>query len=41
MNENVTRILYQDKEIILIPTAHVSKESVDLVKRIVAADNGE
>ena len=38
MNKNVTRILYQDKEIILIPTAHVSKESVDLVKRIVAAE---
>lgn len=38
MNENVTRIHYQDKEIILIPTAHVSKESVELVKQIVAEE---
>lgn len=33
--ENVTRIQYMDKEIILIATAHVSKESAELVKRVI------
>jgi pheromone shutdown-related protein TraB len=33
--ENVTRIEYMDKEIILIATAHVSKESAELVKRVI------
>ena len=36
MNENnVTKLVYQDKEIILIATAHVSKESKELVKRVI------
>lgn len=36
MNENnVTRLTYEDKEIILIATAHVSTESVELVKRVI------
>ncbi|GHU49754.1 conjugal transfer protein TraB [Clostridia bacterium] len=33
--ENVTRLTYRDKEIILISTAHVSKQSVELVKLVV------
>lgn len=33
--DNVTRIEYSDKEIILIATAHVSKESAELVKRVI------
>lgn len=33
--ENVTKLQYQDKEIILIATAHVSKDSVELVKQVV------
>ncbi len=34
MNEtNVTRLTYEDKEILLIATAHVSKESAELVKK--------
>ncbi len=32
---NVTRLTYQDKEIILIGTAHVSKESAELVKQVI------
>lgn len=32
---NVTRLDYQGKEIILIATAHVSKESVELVKQVI------
>lgn len=33
--QNVTRLTYEDKEIILIATAHVSKESVALVKEVI------
>jgi len=33
--ENVVTLDYQDKQIILIPTAHVSRESAELVKRII------
>ena len=33
--ENVTRITYQDKEILLIGTAHVSQDSVDLVRTVI------
>lgn len=33
--ENLTRIQYQDKEIILIATAHVSKQSAELVKDVI------
>ncbi|HKM00095.1 MAG TPA: TraB/GumN family protein [Mobilitalea sp.] len=32
---NVSRLTYQDKEIILIATAHVSKDSAELVKRVI------
>ena len=35
MEENVTRLNYKDKEIILISTAHVSKQSVELVKQTI------
>jgi pheromone shutdown-related protein TraB len=36
MNEsNVTKLNYQEKEILLIATAHVSKESIELVKRVI------
>lgn len=36
MNENnVTKLRYKDKEIILIATAHVSLESVELVKQVI------
>jgi pheromone shutdown-related protein TraB len=35
MNQNITRLEYQDKELILIATAHVSKESVELVKQVI------
>lgn len=33
--DNVTKIEYLDKEIILIATAHVSKESAELVKKVI------
>lgn len=33
--DNVTKIEYMGKEIILVATAHVSKESVELVKRVI------
>lgn len=33
--ENVTKLEYQGKEIILVATAHVSKESVELVKQVI------
>lgn len=35
MENNVTKLIYQEKEIILIATAHVSAESVALVKQVV------
>lgn len=35
MTENVTTLDYQNKKIILIATAHVSKESVELVKQVI------
>ncbi|MFV0344098.1 MAG: TraB/GumN family protein [Anaerocolumna sp.] len=36
MNDNnVTKLTYEDKEIILIATAHVSTESVELVKKVI------
>ncbi len=38
MEDHITRLHYQDKEIILIATAHVSKQSVELVKQVVAAE---
>ena len=33
------RLTYEDKEILLVGTAHVSKESVDLVKQVVETEN--
>jgi len=35
MNANITRLEYQGKELILIATAHVSKESSELVKQVI------
>ncbi len=35
MEENITRLDYQDKEIILIATAHVSKQSAELTKQVI------
>lgn len=35
MDDNITKINYLDKEIILIATAHVSQESVELVKKVI------
>ena len=37
--ENITMLDYQGKKIILIPTAHVSKESVELVKQVIEAEH--
>ena len=34
-DSNIIRLEYEDKEIILIPTAHVSKESAQLVKQVI------
>lgn len=33
--DNVTKLMVEDKEIILIATAHVSKESAELVKQVI------
>jgi pheromone shutdown-related protein TraB len=38
IDQNITRLEYQDKEIILIATAHVSKESAALVKTVIEAE---
>ena len=38
MLENVTELDYQNKRIILIATAHVSKESVELVKQVIETE---
>lgn len=35
MADNITTIRYEDKEIILIGTAHVLHESVELVKQTI------
>jgi pheromone shutdown-related protein TraB len=37
-NENITRIHLDDKEYILIGTAHVSKHSADLVKEVIESE---
>ncbi|MGE4272908.1 MAG: TraB/GumN family protein [Desulfitobacterium sp.] len=37
-NENITRLNFEGKEIILIGTAHVSKQSADLVKEVIATE---
>ncbi len=36
--DNVTRLMYGDKEIILVGTAHVSKESAELVRQVIAEE---
>ena len=38
MEEHVVRLSYQDKEIILIKTAHVSKQSAALVKEVIDSE---
>ena len=38
MDEHITRLTYNEKEIILIATAHVSQESVALVKETIEAE---
>ena len=35
MEENIVRLQYKEKEIILIKTAHVSKQSAELVKQVI------
>lgn len=37
-NENLTRLNFEGKEIILIGTAHVSKQSADLVKEVIETE---
>ena len=37
-DEHITRIQYGEKELILIGTAHVSKQSADLVKAVIALE---
>lgn len=37
-NDNITRILLDEKEYILIGTAHVSKQSAELVKEVIEAE---
>lgn len=39
MKENLINLKYKDKEIVLIPTAHVSTESVKLVKETIEEFN--
>ncbi|WRR94329.1 TraB/GumN family protein [Sinanaerobacter sp. ZZT-01] len=39
LSENITRLDYQDKEIILIGTAHVSRESAELVKQVIEEEH--
>ena len=34
IDENIHKLIYEDKEVSLIGTAHVSKESVELVKKV-------
>jgi len=38
MSENVTKLQYGEKEIILVATAHISETSVQLVKETIAAE---
>ncbi|HPF86945.1 MAG TPA: TraB/GumN family protein [Candidatus Limiplasma sp.] len=39
MENNITRLTYQDKEILLIGTAHVSKGSAALVKKVIEEEH--
>lgn len=38
-NKNISRFLYEGREIILVGTAHVSRESADLVERVIHEEN--
>ena len=38
MEENIVRLDYQGREIILIPTAHVSKQSAELVQQVITQE---
>ena len=38
MDENVTKLDYQGKQLFLIATAHVSKKSVELVRQVIAEE---
>jgi pheromone shutdown protein TraB len=38
MEENIVKLEYQGKEIILIATAHVLKQSAELVKKIITEE---
>ncbi len=38
-SDAVRRLRYEDKEVILVGTAHVSRESVDLVKAVIEAES--
>jgi pheromone shutdown-related protein TraB len=37
--ENIHRLAYQDKDVILVGTAHISRESAELVKRAIAEES--
>ena len=37
-NKNIDRLVFEDKEILLVGTAHVSKESVDLVRSVIETE---
>ncbi|MGK0466876.1 TraB/GumN family protein [Clostridium sp.] len=39
MNDNIIVLKYQEKEIILVGTSHVLKESAELVKKVVSEEN--
>ena len=39
MEQSIVRLQYNDKELILIPTAHVSKDSAELVRNVIEQEN--
>ena len=39
-NDNIHRLTFEDKEITLIGTAHVSRESADLVVKVIEEEFG-
>ena len=40
-NDDIHRLTYEDKEITLLGTAHVSRESADLVERVISGEKPE
>ncbi len=40
-NKNIHQLTFEDKEIILVGTAHVSRQSAELVTRVIEAENPE